>query len=80
MKRQLFDRSDILPSSPLGPKREEEEDKVEEEEGGTGSINNLHIEIVLTSASTTSPLCLKPDLTQQMLVEVESREGREGVE
>lgn len=41
-------------------------------------VITICIEISLTSASTPSPFCPKPDWTQQMLVEVESRDGRGG--
>ncbi len=43
--------------------------------GWTQEVITICIEIGLTSASTPSPRCPKPDWTQQMLVEVESRDG-----
>lgn len=78
-KRDSFRVQTSFPAAPWELHQETEEEEEWGKEGGwTQEVITICIEIGLTSASTPSPLCPKPDWTQQMLVEVESRDWEVG--
>lgn len=78
--RDPFRVQTSFPAAPWELHQEREKKKTGEGGGDwTQEVITICIEIGLTSASTPSPLCPNPDWTQQMLVEVESRDGGGGV-